>query len=190
MIPGIGWWELFIVVSVALLVVGPKELPRLLRTVGQWTQQAQKMVREFRAGIDEMARDAEIDDLRRDIKSMTDIDLNDPGTAKSPPPGMKPAPMIAAGGSDGADPPDITDDGLGNEAGKDLEGGESEGRDVFPDENKSILPPTIDPYNESVYERSMMDGIGTEDVPDEPDLTDPDTAKPEKPAGEKALASG
>ena len=48
-----------------LLVVGPKELPNLLRKVGKWTAQARAMARHFRSGFDTMVREAEIDEMNR-----------------------------------------------------------------------------------------------------------------------------
>jgi sec-independent protein translocase protein TatB len=61
----IGWSELAVIGVVALVVVGPKDLPRLMREVGKFTSQARDMARQFRAGWDNMLQEAEIDDLKR-----------------------------------------------------------------------------------------------------------------------------
>jgi sec-independent protein translocase protein TatB len=61
----VGYSELLLVAIVALLVVGPKELPTLLRTVGRWVAQARSVARQFRAGFDEMVREAEIAEMNR-----------------------------------------------------------------------------------------------------------------------------
>ncbi|MFC3713061.1 Sec-independent protein translocase protein TatB [Sphingoaurantiacus capsulatus] len=61
----VGYSELLLIAIVTLLVVGPKELPNLLRKVGKWTAQARGMARHFRSGFDTMVREAEIDEMNR-----------------------------------------------------------------------------------------------------------------------------
>lgn len=61
----VGYSELLLIAIVALVVVGPKELPVLLRTVGRWVAQARSVARQFRAGFDEMVREAEIAEMNR-----------------------------------------------------------------------------------------------------------------------------
>jgi sec-independent protein translocase protein TatB len=61
----IGWSELMVIGVVALVVVGPKDLPRLMKEVGKFTSQARGMARQFRAGWDTMMHEAEIEELRR-----------------------------------------------------------------------------------------------------------------------------
>ncbi|MDE3115735.1 MAG: twin-arginine translocase subunit TatB, partial [Pseudomonadota bacterium] len=51
----IGWSEILVVLVVALVVVGPKDLPRLMRTLGRWVRKARGMADQFRASFDEMA---------------------------------------------------------------------------------------------------------------------------------------
>lgn len=55
--------ELLLVALVALVVIGPKDLPRVMRTVGRFVAQARGMARHFRAGLDEMIRQAEIEEM-------------------------------------------------------------------------------------------------------------------------------
>jgi sec-independent protein translocase protein TatB len=62
--------EFLIVGVVALIVVGPKDLPMLLRRVGQFTAKMRGMAAEFRASFDEMARQSELDELRREVEAM------------------------------------------------------------------------------------------------------------------------
>lgn len=57
--------ELMLVALVALVVIGPKDLPRLMRVVGQWVARARGMARHFRSGMDEMIRQAEIEEMER-----------------------------------------------------------------------------------------------------------------------------
>lgn len=61
----IGYSELLLIGIVALVVVGPKELPALLRTVGNWVGRARSMARHFRAGFDTMVREAELEEMNR-----------------------------------------------------------------------------------------------------------------------------
>lgn len=66
----IGWSELLLVLVVALVVVGPKDLPRLIRMVGRWVGKARRMADQFRAGFDELTRETELDELRREISAL------------------------------------------------------------------------------------------------------------------------
>lgn len=76
----IGWSELLVIGAVALIVVGPKELPKLLRTVGQFVGKARSMAREFQRSMDEAAREGdlkELTDLKRDFDKMGRVDFKD-----------------------------------------------------------------------------------------------------------------
>nr|WP_295235749.1 Sec-independent protein translocase protein TatB [uncultured Brevundimonas sp.] len=68
--PGIGGFELVVIGLVALLVVGPKDLPVLMRRVGQMVAKARAMANEFRSSFDEMARQSELDDLRKEVEAL------------------------------------------------------------------------------------------------------------------------
>lgn len=68
--PGIGGFELVVIGLVALLVVGPKDLPVLMRRVGQMMAKARAMANEFRSSFDEMARQSELDDLRKEVEAL------------------------------------------------------------------------------------------------------------------------
>ena len=57
--------ELLLVALVALIVIGPKDLPRAMRFVGNWVGKARAMARHFRSGIDEMVRQAEIEEMEK-----------------------------------------------------------------------------------------------------------------------------
>ncbi|UCH72684.1 MAG: twin-arginine translocase subunit TatB [Rhodospirillales bacterium] len=71
----IGWPELLIVALVTIIVVGPKELPRVLRTVTQLMRKVRAMASEFQSGIDDLAREAELDDLKKDIERAASTDI-------------------------------------------------------------------------------------------------------------------
>ena len=60
----IGWSELLVIGSIALIVVGPKDLPGLLRTLGKYAAQARGMAREFQRSMEEAAREADISDIK------------------------------------------------------------------------------------------------------------------------------
>ncbi len=62
---GIDSGELFIIVLVAVVVIGPKELPRVMRTVGNWVGKARSMANQFRSGVDQMVRESEIAELEK-----------------------------------------------------------------------------------------------------------------------------
>ncbi|RRN65602.1 Sec-independent protein translocase protein TatB [Caulobacter sp. 602-1] len=70
MLPDIGGTELLVIAAVALIVVGPKDLPALLRKLGQFVGRMRGMASEFRASFDEMARQSELDELRREVQAM------------------------------------------------------------------------------------------------------------------------
>lgn len=66
----IGWQELLVIAVVAIVVVGPKELPAMMRAAGQWMGKARRMAREFQFSLEEIGREAELEALRRDIDHM------------------------------------------------------------------------------------------------------------------------
>ena len=70
MLPEVGASELIVIAIVALIVVGPKDLPLLLRRFGQFMAKLRGMASEFRASFDEMARQSELDDLRKEVEAM------------------------------------------------------------------------------------------------------------------------
>jgi sec-independent protein translocase protein TatB len=72
----IGWQELFIVAILALIVVGPKDLPRALRTVMGLVRKARMMASDFQSGIDDVVREADLDDMKNQLESLSDGDIN------------------------------------------------------------------------------------------------------------------
>ena len=61
----IGYSELLMIAVVALVVIGPKDLPNVMRTVGKWVGKARGMARHFRSGIDTMKREAELEEMEK-----------------------------------------------------------------------------------------------------------------------------
>ncbi|HWE46827.1 MAG TPA: Sec-independent protein translocase protein TatB [Caulobacteraceae bacterium] len=70
MIPGMGGMEMLVIAILALVVVGPKDLPVLLRRLGKLTGKVRSMAAEFRASFDEMARQSELDELRKEVEAL------------------------------------------------------------------------------------------------------------------------
>ena len=67
----IGWGELLLIGIVALIVIGPKELPGALRTLGQWMGKLRRMAGEFQGQFEEAMRVAELADLKKQVDDMT-----------------------------------------------------------------------------------------------------------------------
>lgn len=70
MLPSLGFNEIVILGILALVVVGPKDLPLLFRKLGRWTAKLRGMAQEFRTGFDELARQAELDELKREVEAL------------------------------------------------------------------------------------------------------------------------
>ncbi len=67
----IGWTEMAVIALVVIIFIGPKELPGVLRTLGQWVSKARAMAREFQDGIEDMARESGLDEVKREIETAT-----------------------------------------------------------------------------------------------------------------------
>ena len=61
----IGWDEMLLTAIVAIVVIGPKDLPRALRLAGQWIGKVRRVSGHFRAGVETMIREAEIEDMEK-----------------------------------------------------------------------------------------------------------------------------
>ena len=71
----VGWQELFLIAVITIIVVGPKEIPRVLRTVTVWIRKVKDMAREFQSSIDDIAREAELDDIKKQLAEAQDFDI-------------------------------------------------------------------------------------------------------------------
>lgn len=85
--------ELLLVVVVALVVIGPKDLPKAMRFVGKWMGKARGMARHFRSGLDTMMREAELEELEKQWREQNDAimrefpridDVNGPAPTPTP----------------------------------------------------------------------------------------------------------
>lgn len=79
----ISWSEFLLVGVVALIVIGPKELPAVMRTMGQWTRKVRKMASEFQGQFQEAMREAEMTDLKKEVDNMA-RDVKDSVTKLDP----------------------------------------------------------------------------------------------------------
>jgi sec-independent protein translocase protein TatB len=72
---GIDSPELLVIAIVALVVIGPKELPNMLRGWGKWMAQMRGMASEFRGHVDEMVRQSELDEVKKQLEASPGLDL-------------------------------------------------------------------------------------------------------------------
>ena len=68
----IAWGEFVVIAVVALIVIGPKELPGVLRAIGQWTTKIRRMAAEFQGQFQEALREAEMADLKKEVDNLND----------------------------------------------------------------------------------------------------------------------
>jgi sec-independent protein translocase protein TatB len=99
--------ELLLVAVVALVVIGPKDLPRMMRTVGHWAGRARAVARHFRSGFDTMMREAELEEMEKRWRAENErimrehpLPTADPAHASE-----APAPAASAASSEPADLP-------------------------------------------------------------------------------------
>jgi sec-independent protein translocase protein TatB len=64
-----GWSQMLLIAGVALVVLGPKELPKVLKSVTEWAGKARSLAREFRSSVDEMMRETELKNLKEEFET-------------------------------------------------------------------------------------------------------------------------
>jgi sec-independent protein translocase protein TatB len=72
----IGWPELLLIGVIALVVIGPKDLPRAMRVAGFWMRKARSLSREFQNSVDQMIREAELEDVRQELQQASQLNLD------------------------------------------------------------------------------------------------------------------
>ena len=112
----IGWSELLLIGVVALIAIGPKELPGALRAVGQWTGKIRRMASEFQDQFREAMREAEMADIKKDVdeaasKIHSGLDPFDFKDATDWKPAQPPAPPAVAAPPSADAPPAPPADG-------------------------------------------------------------------------------
>ncbi len=70
MLPSVGFSEMIVLMLLAIIVVGPKDLPKVMRTLGQWMSKIRAMGQEFKDAFDEMGAEEEIAAMRREIQEL------------------------------------------------------------------------------------------------------------------------
>lgn len=102
----IGWSELLVIGVVAIIVVGPKELPRLMRTFGHYMGKVRHMAADFQRQFEDAVRDSEIDEVR---KAMQDVQAtaSDLATAPTDKPLMTPLPKQPSAPASAAPTPEV-----------------------------------------------------------------------------------
>ena len=118
----IGPTELLLIVIVAVIVIGPKDLPLALRTAGRWIGKIRKVSGHFRAGVDAMIREAEMEEMEKKWAAQNDKIMREhpeggpPGTEQTgaypagpvtPPPSAEPASAEARAAEPAADEPQL-----------------------------------------------------------------------------------
>ncbi len=94
---GVDTSELLIVAIIALLFIGPKDLPRAMRAVGQWVGKVRGMARHFTLGIENMMREAELEEMDRKWREENERIMRDfPSDANYPDPDQAPLPLEPA----------------------------------------------------------------------------------------------
>ena len=79
----IGWQEIFVLAVLAIIVIGPKDLPRAIKVVTQWVKKARFMARDLQDGLDDMVREAELDDIKSQANKFIDGETFDPAGSMS-----------------------------------------------------------------------------------------------------------
>jgi sec-independent protein translocase protein TatB len=84
----LDWSKLALIAVVALVVIGPKDLPRVMRIMGQWMQRARSIARDFQGSLDQMVRESELEEVKRNLDKVATFDVEheigqtiDPGGA-------------------------------------------------------------------------------------------------------------
>jgi sec-independent protein translocase protein TatB len=101
----IGWDEMLFTAVVAIVVVGPKDLPLALRTVGKWVGKARKVSNHFRSGFEAMIREAELEEMEKEWREQNRKVMEEhPGQEMTAQNAAGTAPLIAAPTADQPEP--------------------------------------------------------------------------------------
>jgi sec-independent protein translocase protein TatB len=71
----IGWSEFMVIGVVALIVIGPKDLPAALRVAGYWVRKARTLSREFHSSVEQMMREVELHEVQQQLKKATEFNI-------------------------------------------------------------------------------------------------------------------
>ena len=99
----IGWDEMLLTAIVAIVVIGPKDLPRALRLAGQWIGKVRRVSGHFRAGVESMIRESEIEEMEKKWREQNEAIMREHPIAS--------AEMALDGAHAGAEPVPLVSDG-------------------------------------------------------------------------------
>jgi sec-independent protein translocase protein TatB len=105
----IGWSEILVIGVVALVVLGPKELPNAMRMFTAGMRKAKAVANEFRSHVDEVVREAELHEVKREIQKAADADLKRELESAIEPQGIRDSLSIEAPGAESAPKPATPD---------------------------------------------------------------------------------
>lgn len=71
----IGWTEVAVIVTLALIIIGPKDIPKTMGTIARWIGKAKAMAGEFQRNIDDMIKEAELDEVKNQLQTMRTFDI-------------------------------------------------------------------------------------------------------------------
>ncbi|MFL2771478.1 MAG: Sec-independent protein translocase protein TatB [Rhodospirillaceae bacterium] len=72
----LGWWEFAIVGVIMILVLGPKELPHAMRSIARFMRKARRLASEFQGHMDDLIREADLDDVKKTVRSIQNQNVN------------------------------------------------------------------------------------------------------------------
>lgn len=149
----LGWGEMAVIALVAIIILGPKELPHALKTLGRAIRKVREVSREFQGHVDEMVREAELDDVRKQLEAVKGKGITRTLQEQVDPKGEFDI-QLAPGQIDSG------------------EGAKAKPADSRPDEKSTLLPPSAD------SPRTTADGLGEQQSDPVPAA---DTANPAPP---------
>ena len=108
-----AWSEILVIALVALVIIGPKDLPRVLRTVGKWAGKARAVAREFQGSVDQMIRESELEDVRKEMEKAASVNLTQEIEQTIDPKGEVQAALAGTAGSTEINMPEATQNASG-----------------------------------------------------------------------------
>jgi sec-independent protein translocase protein TatB len=192
----IAWGEFVVIAVVALIVIGPKELPAVLRAIGQWTTKIRRMAAEFQGQFQEALREAEMADLKKEVDNLNDaakgFTFDDPLNLKE---GTKWEPKPDGAQPDTAKPDDAKSDGTKpDDAAKPTEAQlapvtSAPGEEAFPLPAEPPAVAQMSPSAPSSPAGGGANGGGAADPAPAPPVTPP-AAQPPLPEGKRSEEGG
>ncbi len=73
----IGWSEMLMIIVVMIIVIGPKDLPRVMRTAGQWIGRVRAVARHFQQSLEQMVEESGVEDARKELEKASRIDIGE-----------------------------------------------------------------------------------------------------------------